>query len=207
MISAAGKEVTKLDYSKQFVLINEAATVKQALDIMIQCNAKLLVITNDKKIIGIYDSHNLLMQITKLDQKLVFETDFIIVKYNELLSISSHDFPYALIVDEDNQLLGWADGKSLEIYSLKQAYSQDLMELTTDLEAIVDSVYDEVLVVDPLGKILRVSNRSTHNLWGVDPQTVIGQNILDLEIKGWFKPSVTRKVIEENKKISVVQHN
>ncbi|MCM2533997.1 hypothetical protein NDK43_18540 [Neobacillus pocheonensis] len=190
-----------MDYNKYFAIIDDLSTVKEALDFMIQLNSQLLVIKTGEKLIGICDSHHLLMQIGKLDQRLVYSTDFITLAYNEDFSISVHDFLYALIVDEKGQMIGWVDSKSLEIDYLKQTYSKNLRAMTTDLEAIVDSIYDEVLVVDPLGKIIRVSNRSTHNLWGVNPQTVIGENILDLEEKGWFKPSVTRKVIEEKENL------
>lgn len=207
LLIRAGKEETHLDYNKDFSIIADFSNVKEALEVMIQSNAQLLVIKTEDRLVGICDSRHLLMQTEKQDQRLEYDTDFITVKYNEDISISALDFRYALITEEKGQVIGWVDRKSLEIDYLKQTYSQDLREMTTDLEAIVDSVYDEVLVVDAFGKIIRLSNRSTHNLWGVNPQTVIGENILELEKKGWFKPSVTRKVIEEKKKISIVQHN
>jgi PAS domain S-box-containing protein len=196
-----------VDYNNDFVILDDSCNVKESLKVIIQSNARLLVIKKDDRFVGICDSHQLLIQIDRPEQKLVYRTDFIAIEDKKFVSTPVHDFSYALMVDEKGHLLGWADGKSLEIHDLKQVYSEDLRAITTDLEAIVDSVYDEVLVVDPLGKIIRVSNRSTHHLWGVDPQTVIGENILELEKKGWFKPSVTRKVIEEKKKVSIVQHN
>lgn len=192
-----------MDYNKDFIILDESCKVQESLDAMIQSNAKLLVVKKEEGFIGICDSDHLLVQVNKPEEKLVCQSDFIIMEDNEYVSILDDDFSYALIVDEKGNLLGWTDRKSLEI----EAYSEDLRAITTDLEAIVDSIYDEVLVVDSLGKIIRVSNRSTHQLWGVDPQTVIDQNILELEDKGWFKPSVTRKVIEEKKKVSIVQHN
>ncbi|WP_307410135.1 sigma 54-interacting transcriptional regulator [Neobacillus ginsengisoli] len=196
-----------MDYNQDFAIVDDVSNVKEALDTMIQNNLRLLVIQKGGNPVGICDSHLLLMQTGRLDQKIVYDTEFITIRDHQDFSISVHDFSYALIVDGKNQIIGWTDGKSVEIDSLKLAYSKDMRAMTTDLEAIVDSIYDEVLVVDAQGKIIRVSNRSTNNLWGVNLQTVIGQNILDLEEKGWFKPSVTRKVIEEKKKISIVQHN
>jgi PAS domain S-box-containing protein len=196
-----------LDYNKDFVIIDCLSAIKEALDVMIQSQSKLLVIESNDSLIGVCDSHCLIMQTSKPDVKLVYSTDFIIIRTLEDVDTPFSDFSYALIVDEHGKMLGWKDSKSLEIDYMNLTYSHDLKAMTTDLEAIVDSIYDEVLVVDSSGKIIRVSNRSTHQLWGVNPQTVIGENILELEVKGWFKPSVTRKVMEEKKKVSIVQHN
>lgn len=207
MILAAGKEEIHLNYNKDFAVINVSTNVREALDTMIQASIRLLVIESEGKPVGVCDSFHLLMQKNQPEQKVVFHTDFILTTSKNIFSLADDDFSYALIEDDTAEIIGWTDQKSVEIDHLKQAYSKDLGAITTDLEAIVDSIYDEVLVVDSLGKIIRVSNRSTHQLWGVDPETVIGQNILELEEKGWFKPSVTRKVLEEKKKVSIVQHN
>ncbi|MEH6955816.1 sigma 54-interacting transcriptional regulator [Neobacillus drentensis] len=196
-----------MDYNRDFVVLDDSCKVKEAIDVMIQSNARILVIKNDTRFVGICDSHLLLRQIENPKQKLLYWNEFIVVEDNELATISDHDFSFALIVDKKGQMVGWTDEKTVKIHYLKKTYSQDLRAITTDLEAIVESVYDEVLVVDSVGKIIRVSNRSKHHLWGVDPQTVIGQNILELEDKGWFKPSVTRQVIEKKSKIAIVQHN
>lgn len=196
-----------MDYNKDFAILDDSCTVKESLHVMIQSKARLMVIKKGNRFVGICDSYQLLLQADKPEQTLVSHTDFRVAKEQELKNISIDDVSYVLIVNGKEDLIGWIDQKTLEIHDVKQTYSEDLRAITTDLEAIVDSIYDEVLVVDSLGKIIRVSNRSTLNLWGVNPQTVIGENILDLEEKGWFKPSVTRKVLEQKRKVSIVQHN
>ncbi|WP_066369115.1 sigma 54-interacting transcriptional regulator [Neobacillus fumarioli] len=196
-----------MDYNKDFAILDDSCTVKESLHVMIQSKVRLIVIKKGNRFVGICDSYQLLLQADKPEQTLVYHTDFMLTEEQELNTISVRDVSYVLIVNEKGDVIGWIDQKTLEIHDLKQTYSEDLREITTDLEAIVDSIYDEVLVVDGHGKIIRVSNRSTLNLWGINPQTVIGENILDLEEKGWFKPSVTRKVIEQRKKVSIVQHN
>jgi|SRR5579875_871188 len=196
-----------MDYNKDFAILDDSCTVKESLHVMIQSKARLMVIKKGNRFVGICDSYQLLLQADKPEQTLVYHTDFRMAKEQELKNISIDDVSYVLIVNGKEDLIGWIDQKTLEIHDVKQTYSEDLRAITTDLEAIVDSIYDEVLVVDSLGKIIRVSNRSTLNLWGVNPQTVIGENILDLEEKGWFKPSVTRKVLEQKRKVSIVQHN
>lgn len=196
-----------LNLHKTFVIIDEITVVKDAIERVIQVQGQILIVKAGNRIVGICDSHSLLMQAGKPNQTVDYRTDFILLQEKEIPNSLSTDYAYLIVVDAKGMIAGWLDRKSVEINFLKQAYSEDVRAVTTDLEAIVDSIYDEVLVVDAAGTILRVSNRSTHNLWGVEPSSVIGENILELEKKGWFKPSVSRKVIEEKKKTSIVQYN
>lgn len=196
-----------LNLHKTFVIIDEITVVKDAIERVIQVQGQILIVKAENRIVGICDSHSLLMQAGKPNQTVDYRTDFILLQEKEIPNSLSTDYAYLIVVDAKGMIAGWLDRKSVEINFLKQAYSEDVRAVTTDLEAIVDSIYDEVLVVDAAGTILRVSNRSTHNLWGVEPSSVIGENILELEKKGWFKPSVSRKVIEEKKKTSIVQYN
>lgn len=107
---------------------------------------------------------------------------------------------------KDNKLTGvvsvYEDQKELED---KLMQLELITNLNKDLRAIVDSIYDEILVVDKDGTILRVSEKRNFNFWGVNSDEIIGQNIFELENKGWFKPSVTRYVVENLKKVSVIQ--
>lgn len=196
-----------LSLHKDFVVIDKLPSVKEALDLMIEAQVQLLIITMEGRPSGVCNPRSLLMQAGSPGRQADCLSDFIVVKNEDFSSISQQDFSYAIVVDEREQVIGWVDERDYKIYDLQQSFSQDVRDLTTDLEAIVDSIYDEVLVVDAFGTVLRVSSRSTNNLWGVNLQSVIGENILDLEEKGWFKPSVTRRVLEEKKKISIVQHN
>jgi PAS domain S-box-containing protein len=202
-----GVGVMPLNLHKTFVVIDEITVVKDAIEHVIQVQGQILIVKAGNRIVGICDSQSLLMQAGKPNQAVDYRTDFILLQEKEIPNSLSTDYAYLIVVDAKGMIAGWLDRKSVEINFLKQAYSEDVRAVTTDLEAIVDSIYDEVLVVDADGTILRVSNRSTHNLWGVEPSSVIGENILELEKKGWFKPSVSRKVIEEKKKTSIIQYN
>lgn len=82
---------------------------------------------------------------------------------------------------------------------------EELQEINKDLNAILSSIYDEILVVDPEGTIIRISDQFLEEFWNVKAHQIIGQNILDLEKKGLLTPSVTHQVLECNTKISVVQ--
>lgn len=80
-----------------------------------------------------------------------------------------------------------------------------IKDLNKDLNAILSSIYDEILVVNSEGELLRYSENIINDFWKVDLKDLIGRNILELEDQGLFTPSVTRLVIEKKKKVSVVQ--
>ncbi|RXT07266.1 sigma-54-dependent Fis family transcriptional regulator [Ammoniphilus sp. CFH 90114] len=195
------------DVNTDFILIDESSTVKQATSLMLKKQARVIIMMKDKRPIGLCDSYDLLMQ-SETPSKLVdYRTDFRVVDQSRVLSHGDLQAPYLIVKNEAGEIVGWLDAGSAELQYIKQTFSQELRDLATDLEAIVDSIYDEVLVVDGQGTVLRVSNRSHLNLWGVNLSSVVGKNMLDLEEKGWFKPSVTRRVLTEKKKISIVQQN
>ncbi|MEH7223575.1 sigma 54-interacting transcriptional regulator [Bacillus sp. JJ1566] len=80
-----------------------------------------------------------------------------------------------------------------------------IKDLNHDMHAILSSVYDEILVVNAEGELIRFSDTEISQFWGVDLKSLLGKNIIELEQKGLFTPSVTRLVLEQKKKVSVVQ--
>ena len=82
---------------------------------------------------------------------------------------------------------------------------EHIKDLNKDLNAILSSIYDEILVVNAKGELIRYSENIIQDFWQVDLQELIGKNVLKLEDQGLFTPSVTRMVIEKKKKVSVVQ--
>ncbi|WJE53972.1 sigma 54-interacting transcriptional regulator [Bacillus cereus] len=80
-----------------------------------------------------------------------------------------------------------------------------IKDLNKDLHAILSSIYDEILVVNHKGELIRYSETVINDFWGSDLKELLGKNLLDLEEKGLFSPSVTRLVLEQQKKVSIVQ--
>ncbi|PEX89342.1 sigma 54-interacting transcriptional regulator [Bacillus cereus] len=80
-----------------------------------------------------------------------------------------------------------------------------IKDLNKDLHAILSSIYDEILVVNHKGELMRYSETVINDFWGNNLKDLLGKNLLDLEKKGLFSPSVTRLVLEQQKKVSVVQ--
>ncbi len=77
-------------------------------------------------------------------------------------------------------------------------------ELKDELEAIFNSSYDEIFVVDGKGTVIRV-NSTSESYYGVKAGEITGQSVFDLERRGFFKPSVTRLVLEEKRRVTIVQ--
>lgn len=78
-------------------------------------------------------------------------------------------------------------------------------DLNRDLNAILSTIYDEILIVNDKGELIRHSENYISDFWETYLSEMIGENLLDLENKGLFSPSVTRLVLERQEKVTVVQ--
>ncbi|PET76319.1 Fis family transcriptional regulator [Bacillus sp. AFS001701] len=78
-------------------------------------------------------------------------------------------------------------------------------DLNKDLNAILSSIYDEILVVNHKGELIRYSENIIPGFWNVDLKELLGKSILEFENQGLFTPSVTKLVLEKKKKVSIVQ--
>ncbi len=76
--------------------------------------------------------------------------------------------------------------------------------ISRELESVLNSSYDEIVVTDAKGNILKV-NEAYKKLYNGEMEDFIGKNVRQLEKKGIFNPSVTMKVIRERKRISITQ--
>ncbi|MDR7239940.1 sigma 54-interacting transcriptional regulator [Neobacillus drentensis] len=117
----------------------------------------------------------------------------ILVDYSPILNYKN-EVDGIIIVAQD---LPMVEEMAMEIEYIK--------DLNKDLNAILSSIYDEILVVNNKGELLRYSENFIRDFWNVDLKLLIGKNILELEDQGLFTPSVTRLVLEKRKKVSVVQ--
>lgn len=113
---------------------------------------------------------------------------------------------YSPILNKENEVKGMIiivqDLPMLEELAMELDYVKGLNK---DLNAILSTVYDEILVVDSEGRLLRFSDNKMSDFWAGDMNELIGKNLVELEEKGLFKPSVTRLVLERKKKVSVIQ--
>ncbi|MDR7002694.1 sigma 54-interacting transcriptional regulator [Neobacillus niacini] len=117
----------------------------------------------------------------------------VLVDYSPILNYD-HEVDGIIIVVQD---LPMVEEMAMEIEHIK--------DLNKDLNAILSSIYDEILVVNAKGELIRYSENIIQDFWKVDLKELIGKNMFQLEDQGLFTPSVTRLVMEKKKKVSVVQ--
>lgn len=79
--------------------------------------------------------------------------------------------------------------------------------LNTDLQGILSSIYDEILVLDAKGVLLRYSGNLIQDFWEIDKEQLIGMSLMELENEGTFFSSILKMVLERRKKVSVTQES
>lgn len=72
------------------------------------------------------------------------------------------------------------------------------------LEDILNSFFDGIYITDGRGITVAV-NKACSEMDGVSPGYVVGRSVQDLEREGIFRPSVTLRVLQEKKRVSLVQ--
>lgn len=117
----------------------------------------------------------------------------IIVDYSPIFNTDKRVEGIAIVVQD----LPMVEQMAMEI--------EHINNLNKDLNAILSSIYDEILVVNHKGELMRYSDNIISSYWQTDLKNLIGKNIVELEEKGLFSPSVTRLVMEKKKKVSIVQ--
>lgn len=126
-------------------------------------------------------------------------TDIPLMKYI-ICASKSYQYFFSRILDKDKYYI-------LVSINLTWPYQHEYeryKEESEGLNAIFKCTYDALYISDHQGKTLRVS-AACKQLWGVSEEQLIGKNVLELEREGVYQPSITRLVLENNKKISTVQ--
>ncbi|SDZ01453.1 sigma 54-interacting transcriptional regulator [Bacillus sp. 166amftsu] len=130
---------------------------------------------------------------TILNQLQITNEMGVLVDYSPIPSFDQSIEGMVIIVQD----LPMVEDMAMEIEYIK--------DLNKDLHAILSSIYDEILVVNHKGELIRYSETVVNDFWGRDLKDLLGKNLLDLEKQGLFSPSVTRLVLEQKKKVSIVQ--
>jgi PAS domain S-box-containing protein len=98
----------------------------------------------------------------------------------------------------------------MSIFKLLEAYEElandifKLKEYTHEIEAIIESSYDGIYVTDGEANTIRV-NSAYEKITGIKASEVIGKNMNDLVQEGYFDESVSLKVKEEKKPVTIHQ--
>lgn len=71
-------------------------------------------------------------------------------------------------------------------------------------QEIIDTTEEDIIVTNHSGVIVKASKISGRH-YGIDAEKLLGQSVYDLENEGIFSPAITPLVLEQKKKVVVVQ--
>lgn len=115
-------------------------------------------------------------------------------------------FDYSPIIDAAGHVEGIMiivqDLPKVEEMAMEIQYVKDL---NADLQAILTSMYDEILVVNHKGVILRYSDNFIDDFSETDVKELVGKSLFDLEHAGEIGATVARLVMKRETKVSIVQ--
>lgn len=97
------------------------------------------------------------------------------------------------------QDLPTVEGMAIELDSVKH--------LNQDLEAILSTIYDEIIVVSADGRLLRASEHYIETRWVQAPSMLIGEAIGDLKADDDILLRVIRDVQSQKQRVSLMQHD
>jgi len=83
---------------------------------------------------------------------------------------------------------------------------RELDKYNRELDAIIESSYDGIYITDRHGNTLK-TNSAIERITGIPKHYYIGKNVRDLIKRGILHESVTCKVIEKKKTVTIVQKN
>ena len=177
-----------VDREKKIVNCNESG-----LKMIKSTSEKVLNVPADQIFNGEHINNVYATGKTILNQLQITNEMGVLVDYSPIPSFDQSIEGMVIIVQD----LPMVEDMAMEIEYIK--------DLNKDLNAILSSIYDEILVVNHKGELIRYSETIINDFWGGALKDLLGKNLLDLERKGLFSPSVTRLVLEQKKKVSIVQ--
>ena len=101
---------------------------------------------------------------------------------------------YALVIQD----LPSVESMAMELDSVKG--------LNEDLQAILSTIYDEIIVVDAKGTLLRASSHYLSNHWDLPPHQLIGEQISTIRTTNSLLPQIIVKVQKTKQKVSLMQN-
>lgn len=130
--------------------------------------------------------NNLLNQVIYSSNQATMLIDFVPLVNNQVMT------GYALVLAD----LPSAEAMAMELDSVK--------ELNEDLNAILSTIYDEIVVVDGFGQVLRASENYVASQWDQPPQTLIGETLPKFKPQTSIINRVIREVQKHKRKVSMM---
>ncbi|WP_027415356.1 sigma-54 interaction domain-containing protein [Aneurinibacillus terranovensis] len=118
---------------------------------------------------------------------------------------SYHMLLYKPFIWNQESLLLYVVVDGTHIQLLKQQI-KSLDKTNSELDTIIENSYDVIYITDRDGKTLK-TNSAIERITGIPKQYYIGRNVSQLVTRGVLQESVTFKVIEKKKPVSIIQRN
>lgn len=128
------------------------------------------------------------------------------VTKEESLNILGHPLVISRTpVYENSQLIGSIF--ILQDISEHEQVKKDLLKLREDkheLEAMFNSSFDEMLVINKKGSVIKI-NKTGETCYGIGVGQLVGKNIIELEKQGYWLPPVFGGVFEKKERVTAIQ--
>jgi PAS domain S-box-containing protein len=105
----------------------------------------------------------------------------------------------------DSDEIGYIGTFSTELTSLIEEL-KEAKQVNRELDAIIESMYDGVYITDKEGITIK-TNSAIERLTGIPKEYYIGKKVDALMKRGILKNSVTHRVLEKKRSVSLVQQN
>ncbi|WP_085993049.1 sigma-54 interaction domain-containing protein [Oceanobacillus senegalensis] len=164
-------------------------------------NVDNIIVSHNSLMKSIFDDVNIGTNISDIfsDWELYSDSKFIHAEYNDrafvfIKSICNNSKEILLLGIETNELSNLAKE------------NKNLKSLNRELDAIIENSYDGIYITDNKGTTLK-TNSAIERITSIPKDYYIGKNVNDLIKRGILKNSVTNKVLEYKRTVSVVQKN
>lgn len=81
-----------------------------------------------------------------------------------------------------------------------------IIETKPLLEFFIEDLHNDVCITDGKGNVIMIS-KSWEGKHGVQAKDILEKNVIELEEAGIFRPSVTKEVMKEKRRIEMLQYN
>lgn len=177
-----------VDKDKNIVECNNTGLKMMKLDTSSVLGKKAEEIFNKTHIDQVFNNGT-----TILNQIQIGENTGVLVDYSPIMNEQDEAEGIIIIVQD----LPMVEEMAMEIEYIKN--------LNKDLNAILSTIYDCILVVNREGEIIRRSENLVEDFLRGQFEDILGENLFELENKGLFTPSITRLVFHKKKRVSIVQ--
>jgi len=173
---------------------------QEILNVFCAARTTQLPVVSNNKVVGILDLYSF---IRLTDSQSVYD---IVCKDITVASEHEHISNFESL---EQEILPFVDDAGCYMGYIKKEYKQSIemqfyKELQEEFDAIFQFSFDGIFIADEKGKVIRL-NKASERIDEVKADEVLGKNMKELVALGIYSESVTLKVIEEKKPVTILQ--